>query len=122
MKYFILSFLTLAIACNNPKNETALEGVFTTQYENEFSKGGDTLTVRKANNGESVYQISRHIGVTKMLDGKEFPKELVTETWTLEYDPIKQTLFELKKGKTLIWNSGTLTLQLGDRQYKKIGN
>lgn len=120
MKYIIFSFLLLVIACNNPKSETALEGVFTTQYENEFSKGDDTLTVRKANNGEGVYQIARHIGVIKMLDGKALPKELVTETWTLEYDPVKQTLFELKKGKTVIWNSGTLTLQLGDRQYKKI--
>ena len=121
MKYIIFSFLILAIACNNPKNETVLEGVFTTQYENEFSKGDDTLTVRKANNGEGVYQIVRQIGVIKTLDGKVLPKELVTETWTLEYDPVKQTLFELKKGKTVIWNSGTLTLQLGDRQYKKIG-
>jgi hypothetical protein len=121
MKYLILSTLILAVACNSRTDERALDGVFTTAYENEFSKGDDTLIVKKANTGEGIYQIERHIGVAKMLDGKEFPKEVVSETWTLEYDPNKQTLFDLKKGKTVIWNSGKLTLQLGNREYKKVG-
>ena len=122
MKYLILSILIFAAACNSKTDEHALDGVFTTAYENEFSKGDDTLIVNKANTGEGIYQISRRIGVVKMLDGKEFPKEVISETWTLEYDPNKQTLFDLKKGKTVIWNSGKLTLQLGNREYKKVGN
>ncbi|MFZ1527639.1 MAG: hypothetical protein WAT19_02750 [Ferruginibacter sp.] len=121
MKYLILSTLILAVACNSRTDEPALDGVFTTAYENEFSKGDDTLIVKKANTGEGIYQIERRIGVAKMLDGKEFPKEVISETWTLEYDPNKQTLFDLKKGKTVIWNSGKLTLQLGNREYKKVG-
>ena len=121
MKYLILSTLILAVACNNRTDEPAMDGVFTTGYENEFSKGDDTLIVKKANTGEGIYQIERRIGVAKMLDGKEFPKEVISETWTLEYDPNKQTLFDLKKGKTVIWNSGKLTLQLGNREYKKVG-
>jgi len=120
MKYLFLSILIFAAGCNPKTEESALDGVFTTAYENEFSKGEDTLIVRKANSGDGVYQISRHIGVVKILDGKEFPKEVISETWTLEYDPKKQTLFDLKKGKTVIWNSGKVTLQLGNREYKKV--
>lgn len=121
MKYLFLSVLIFAFGCNSKTEESQLDGVFTTAYENEFSKGDDTLIVRKANSGEGIYQIARHIGVVKVLDGKEFPKEVISETWTLEYDPNKQTLFDLKKGKTVIWNSGKLTLQLGNREYKKVG-
>jgi len=33
---------------------------------------------------------------------------MVNENWTLEYDPVQQTLFELKKENTVIWTSGTL--------------
>jgi hypothetical protein len=120
MKYFILSMLIFLGACNSKTESPGPDGVFTTAYENEFGKGNDTLTVRKVNTGEGIYQLSRHIGVIKTLDGKEFPKEVKLETWTLEYDPNKQTLFDLKSGKTVIWNSGKLTLQLGNREYKKV--
>lgn len=54
------------------------------------------------------------------MDGKEFPKEIQVETWTLEYNADKQTLKELRQGKILVWDNNRLTLQLGERQYKKI--
>jgi hypothetical protein len=101
MKYLVLSILIFAVACNSKTEESALDGIFTTAYENEFGKGDDTLIVRKADTGEGIYQISRNIGVVKIMDGKEFPKEVKSETWTLEYDPTKQTLFDLKSGKTV---------------------
>lgn len=121
MKYLVLSALIFAVACNSKTEEPALVGIYATTYENEFSKGDDSLIVTKANSGEGIYQIARHIGVVKTLDGKQFPKEVISETWTLKYDPEKQTLFDLNKGKTVIWNSGKVTLQLGNREYKKVG-
>ena len=122
MKYTIISLLLFITACNNSQIQTELKGIYTTSYNNEFGKGNDTLSITKANDGEGIYRISKHLGVVKKLDGKEFPRELITETWTLEYDAAKQTLFELKTGKTLIWNSANKTIQLGITLYKRIAD
>ena len=122
MKYLIFGLLLLATACTSPKNNTALDGTYTASYEHEFGKTDDTLILKKANNGNSVYQITRHTGLIKKLDGKEFPKENHVETWTLDYNADKQTLSELKEGKTLVWDNNKLTLQLGDISYKKISD
>ncbi len=120
MKCIIICVLLFITSCNNVQTKNDLSGIYTASYEHEFGRTNDTLNVSKANNNGDIYQISRHSGVIKKLDGKEFPKEIITETWTLEYDPVKQTLTESKKGKVLIWNSSSQSLQLGDREYKPI--
>lgn len=122
MKYFMIGIFILIISCNGNKNDIALSGVYVASYEHEFGKTDDTLILTKANDGNDIYQINRHSGVIKKLDGKVFPKEILRETWTLEYHPDRQTLTDLTKGKTLVWDSNRLTLQLGDRQYKKISD
>ena len=122
MKYVTICMLFFLIACNGIQSNDDLSGIYTASYEHEFGKTDDTLIVTKSNNSDKMYQIERHSGLIKKMDGKEFPKEIVTETWTLDYNPEKQTLTEMKKGKTIVWNSGTQSLQLGDRQYLRISN
>ena len=122
MKYLIFFFILLATACNSPKNYIALEGVYTASYEHEFGRNTDTLILKKANDGNGVYQITRHTGLIKKLDGKEFPKEILIKNWVLDYNADKQILTEQKEGKILVWDSNRLTLQLGDRSYKKISD
>ena len=120
MKCIIICVMLFITSCDNVQTENDLGGIYTASYEHEFGKTDDTLTVSKVNNGEDIYQISRHSGVIKKLDGKEFPKEIITETWNLKYDPGKQTLTELKKGKMLIWNSSTESLKLGNTEYLRV--
>jgi hypothetical protein len=120
MKYFMICFLFFVAACSSSNNNSALDGVYTASFEHEFAKTEDTLILKKANDGNGVYQITRHSGVIKKLDGKVFPKEILTDTWTLEYNADKQTLTELKEGKILVWDSNRLTLQFGATAYKKI--
>ena len=122
MKCLIFFFILLATACNSPKNDTALEGVYTASYEHEFGRNTDTLILKKSNDGNGVYQITRHTGLIKKLDGKEFPKEVLIKNWVLDYNADKQILTEQKEGKILVWDSNRLTLQLGDRSYKKISD
>jgi hypothetical protein len=122
MKYSIFCFILLATACNSPKNYPALEGVYTALYEHEFGRNTDTLILKKANDGNGVYQITRHTGLIKKLDGKEFPKEVIIKNWVLDYNADKQILTEQKEGKILVWDSNRLTLQLGDRSYKKLSD
>ncbi len=120
MKYTIICMLFIIAACSNSKNESSLSGTYVGFTENEYGKINDTLILTKANSGEGMYQITKHAGLIKIVDGKQLPKELNTETWTLEYNADKQTLFELKEGRTFIWNSGTQSLQSGSTTYKKI--
>lgn len=122
MKYTMICMLFIIAACSNSKNESSLSGTYVGFTENEYGKTDDTLFLTKANSGEGMYQITKHAGLIKIVDGKQLPKELNTETWTLEYNADKQTLFELKEGRTLIWNSGTQSLLLGSTQYKKIAS
>ena len=120
MKYLIICLLFFEAACSGSNNNTVLDGVYTASFEHEFAKTDDTLILKKANDGNGVYQITRHSGVIKKLDGKIFPKEILTDTWTLDYNTDKQILTELKGGKTFIWDSNRLTLQFGETTYKKI--
>lgn len=119
MKYLIICMLLFVAACSDSNNNVVLDGVYTASFEHEFAKTKDTLIVKKANNGNGVYQITRHSGVIKTMDGKIFPKEILTDTWTLEYNADKHILTELKDGKTFIWDSNKLTLQFGETTYKK---
>lgn len=122
MKYMIIfNFLFLFLAaCSYTGTKSSLTGTYVSYHEHEFGKTDDTLTVVKPNSGEGIYQIERHAGTVRTEDGKKFPKKVTTETWTVEYDPVKQTLFELKEGRTLIWNSGTQTLRWGNTDFRKI--
>ncbi len=120
MKYLMICILFFVTACNNIQSKDDLNGVYAASSENEFGKTDDTLILSKANNGQGIYQIIRHMGVTRKLDGKEYPKEIIAATWTLRYNPEEKTLFELQKGKTLIWNSDSQTLKLGITNYNRI--
>lgn len=120
MKYLIFSVLLLIAACNAAKEDPALEGIYTAAYEHEFGRNTDTLILKKANSGNGVYQITRHTGLIKKMDGKEFPKEVLVSTWVLDYSADKQILTEQKEGKILVWDNNRLTLKLGEREYKKI--
>ncbi len=121
MKYFLIGVFLFVASCQNNNDHNALPGIYTASYEHEFGKTDDTLTLTKANDGNDLYKLARHSGVIKKVDGKRFPKELLIEGWTLQYDGGKQTLTDLRMGKTLIWDSNRLTLQVGNRVYKKIG-
>ena len=122
MKYAIICLLFFVAACTGSNNNTGLDGVYTASFEHEFAKTDDTLILKKANDGNGVYQITRHSGVIKKLDGKIFPKEILTDTWILDYNTDKQILTELRGGKTFIWDSNRLTLQFGETTYKKISD
>ena len=120
MKYFIICMLIIIAGCSDQQSEKSLQGTYAGYSETEYGKMDDTLFVRQTNNSGYIFQIERHSGVIKILDGKQFPKELIVENWTLELDPVKKTLFELKGGKTLVWNDEKKTLLLGDESFRQI--
>jgi len=119
MKYFFISILIVVAACNNAKDDQQIEGVYAGHFEHEYGINDDTLIFRKANE-QNIFELTRKTGTIRKLDGKVFPKEWRTENWNLDYNPEKQTFFELRHGKTLIWNKAASIMQLGKTKYKKI--
>lgn len=120
MKYSIVLLLLISItACNGSTPEAGPEGIYITNFEHEYGRNEDTLVIMKIND-KNIFQLSRHTGLVRKMDGKEFPKEVIIATWTLEFDPARQTLLELKEGKLLIWNNNTHSIRMGKREYKQI--
>jgi hypothetical protein len=122
MKYITFSLILLVAGCTASNNDSSLEGIYTAAYEHEFGRNTDTLILKKANDGNGIYQITRHTGLIKKMDGKEFAKEVLKSTWVLNYNADTKTLTEQREGKTLLWDGNRLTLQLGDRLYKKLSD
>lgn len=120
MKYILICMLIIITGCKDQQSANSLNGIYTSFAETEYGRMQDTLFVHKANTSENIFQIERHSAIIKKWEGKEFPEELIKETWTLEFNPVKKTLFELKGGKTLVWNDENKTLHLGDESFSQI--
>lgn len=119
MKYFLISILLVVAACNNAKDDEQIHGTYVGHFEHEYGINDDTLILKKVNE-KSMFELTRKTGTIRKLDDKAFPKEWHTESWSLDYNPEKQTFFELRHGKTLIWNKAESIIQLGNTKYKKI--
>lgn len=119
MKYSIVALFFMLTGCAGVDQTNDLLGIYTTHYENEFGVFDDTLVLQKANE-KNIYIAVKKIGSIRQLDGKIFPREWRTELWTLDYNEDKQTLFDLRRGKTLIWNRSKSTIQSGSRIYLKL--
>jgi len=120
MKKSILFYaFLLIISCNLSSSDNNLEGIYTCKYEHEFAKTEDTLLLTRINESGNYFQIVRHSGGIRYMDGKERPKQIITEKWKLEYDNNKKVLTEMKSGKILIWNPDKQLLILGNREYVK---
>jgi hypothetical protein len=119
MKYILIGMLILTMGCHDHKNDNLLVGVYAGSFEHDYAKNDDTLFLNKANDGNDIFQINRHTGCSKKLDGKMLPKQLLVESWLLEFDKDKHILVELNHGKILVWD-GNNNILFGDTKYKRI--
>ena len=108
-------------ACSTSNDNKSLEGIYIGHFEHEYGINDDTLIIKKANDGENIFQLTRHTGTIRKQDGREFPKKQSSENLVLEYDATTKILKDLKEGRFLIWDSKNSTLKLGNTQYKKQG-
>jgi hypothetical protein len=122
MKYLLFGCLLFIIACSTSNDNKSLEGVYVGHFEHEYGINDDTLIIKKANDGENIFQLTRHTGTIRKQDGKEFTKKQSLENLVLEYDATTKVLKDLKEGRFLIWDSKNSTLKLGNTQYKKQSN
>jgi hypothetical protein len=120
MKYLTLGILIFLASCDNNSAEQSLAGIYIGHFEHQFAKNDDTLILKKANEGNGIYNLTRHTGLISKLDGKVLPKKNISENLIVEFSPDKQILTDVKEGRVLVWDKKTSTLQLGNTMYTKI--
>ena len=108
-------------ACSVSDNDNNLDGIYVGHFEHEYGINEDTLVIKKAHDGENIFELIRHTGTIRKQDGKKFPKKQSSENLVLEYDASTKVLKDLKEGRFLRWDSKNSILKLGNTDYKKQG-
>jgi hypothetical protein len=85
-------------------------GTYVNHASSEFSIADDTLVVEQVK--EQQYIIRRKTGYREIAEsGKVGPIQQHSETWKAVYNPDTRVMTESRKGRTLTFEKGTLTLE-----------
>ena len=120
MKNVFISIVIFMIGCTATNKDQDLPGIYTGKFEHEFAKNEDTFIVKKASDGNGVYEISRHTGMHKKLDGKLASKKTIIEDFMVEYNTNSQILTDLKEGRKFIWDRASRSILSGKTKYSKL--
>ncbi|RYY71645.1 MAG: hypothetical protein EOO13_02395 [Chitinophagaceae bacterium] len=92
-------------------------GTYVNHASGEFSVADDTLQVEHVK--EQQYLIHRKTGYREIAeDGKSGKLQWRTEEWQAVYDPGTRMMTESRKGRTLTFEKGTLTLERSN--YRRV--
>jgi hypothetical protein len=95
-----------------------IPGVYGRNFEGEFSKGNDTLTIEPFSG--STYAIAHNVSYRRIEDGKlKMPERKVTRL-TAVYNEKEEVLVENKKGMVISFNPSKKILLFGSSVYQKI--
>ena len=119
MKNVFICIVIFMIGCTTTDKDQDLPGVYTGKFEHEFAKNEDTFIVKKASDGKGVYEITRHTGMRKIMDGKISPKKTIIEDFLVEYNTDSQIMTDLKEGRKFVWDRGSQSILSGKTKYSK---
>lgn len=106
-------------ACTNVADK-AIAGIYTTQFQNEYSRTNDTLIITAYNLSAHTYKIERRSGYNKIREGKIQPREFKQQSWTASYTKENQVLEEGQIGRKLYLKPDQNELLLGSTVYKQV--
>lgn len=112
----VLVWFTAGKLFKEEKVEDWITGVYTQVFNNEFSKGADTLVVIKQGAGQ--FRIKRRVGFRRILDGKVFDPEYKTEDWIGILNENTQQIWEQQQGRVLSFQKGKMWV--GTSEYQKL--
>ena len=116
----IFLFVTfLFYSCTDSAKKLNVEGIYVTQFKNEFSVTDDSLVVKKINSSNYTYSIQRKSGFNKIRNGVRQPKEFKTQFWDATFNPDKKVLLQSELGKQ-IYLLNNSNLKLGNSEYQKV--
>lgn len=117
----VMSILFLAISCNESKSvQNFIPGTYVRSFQDEFSKGNDTLIIGIRDPRMSLYRIEKRMGYVQQIDGKMLTPQHTVEQWTAVYNREQGQLHEQRKGKVLSFYPEENKLSMGSSEYQKL--
>lgn len=97
-----------------------IPGTYTMDYEQEYSKGHDTLAFSLVSKDGNSYLITRKTSYRRKTNGKLGLREQKKEQMTGIYDEKDKVIYEIKYGKTFVFSPEKNIVLSGTSEYKKI--
>lgn len=122
-RLIVVSSLLLLISCTESKQESIqnfIPGTYVRSFQDEFSKGNDTLIIGIRDPRLSLYRIEKRMGYVQQIDGKMLTPQHSVEQWTAVYNREHGQLHEQRKGKVLSFYPDENKLSLGSSEYQKL--
>jgi hypothetical protein len=119
-KTFTIIGIAIIAGCSRDKIKTFIPGTYVTSYEQEYSKGQDTLVFTPVSNEGNSYLITRKTSYKRTINGKVRPEEHKKEQMTGIYNEQEKVLYESVKGKTFSFSPERKLVFSGSQEYKKI--
>ncbi|MET4083908.1 hypothetical protein ABIB40_003881 [Pedobacter sp. UYP30] len=110
--------VTLITACNKDKIREFIPGTYVNSDGSTYSIAHDTLVIEPSEN--RTFFIHRKTGFRIIKNRKPGKREYETEEWSGLYDESTNSIREMARGKLITFYTGTGTLKVGKREYKKI--
>lgn len=95
-----------------------IEGSFVRKFETEFAAGIDSVVI--AEQGADHYTITRYSRFSRIKNGEWLKEETSEEKMAGVYDPEKQVINELKKGKVIHFDPEKNVMLIGASEYRKV--
>ena len=102
------------------RSPTFLPGVYTCLAQNEFCQIADTLVIRRTNNTDDDYIVTRTTSFIRVRSGKRDPPELQQAHWTGHYDAAKLWLMSASGNDTVRYYPKENRVSQSDFYYEKI--
>src|SRR4051812_33660130 len=99
-RIFTMMSIACLVSCSHDKMKDFIPGTYVGNYQQEYSKGHDTLVFLCVSKEGNSYQITRHTGYSRIVNGKLRAVEHRKEEMTGIYDDKDKVIYEQRKGKT----------------------
>ena len=123
MKYlFTIIGIAFFVGCNigRDKIKDFIPGTYVADYEQEYSKGHDTLVFSSVSKEGNSYVITRKTGYRRKINGKMSAREQKNEQMTGIYNEQDKVIHESRKGEIFSFSPEKDIVLSGTLQYKKI--
>ena len=119
----LILLLKLLVGCEDSSNDdirSFIPGVYVKQFEHEYSKAFDTLSIGVFDEKVNTYIIMKKAGFYRIKEGIIQPKEYSSQSWVGVYDESSKVLQELKTGVLFTFSPDRNSMLFGSAEYKKI--
>jgi hypothetical protein len=120
---FSISIITLLSGCglgSRDKIKSFIPGTYVSSYQQEYSKGQDTLVFTSISDEGNSYLITRLTSYKRIINGKEQPVGRKKEQMTGIYNEQDKVIYEGRKGKTFSFSPERNIVLSGTSEYRKI--